>query len=282
MGSARSSRQRRAADELFDIVFDASRNGTPQVFERLLGPITELTQSDFSGWHRIGLAAPQVRTVLWPDPAMEARAEEHMRERLDTHALLAHYAQRRSMDVLDVRDVSRLAVWRRSLAYNVIRAEFGVREHMAIPVAYVEGSFLVYAIGKEQRAYEQQERDIADWVQRVLLRFSAHHRSALGAAPQMISANSLTPRELAVLNALSSGETRGAAARALSISPRTLDKHVENVFAKLGVNSLVAALGVLGRDIGDGLSLANGEQIHPTVRSDTARPASVTNSNRSR
>ncbi|EAR17111.1 helix-turn-helix transcriptional regulator [Robiginitalea biformata] len=51
----------------------------------------------------------------------------------------------------------------------------------------------------------------------------------------------LTLRELQVLRLIASGMTNKSAARELFISERTVDRHVSNIFDKLGVSSRVAA-----------------------------------------
>jgi ATP/maltotriose-dependent transcriptional regulator MalT len=51
----------------------------------------------------------------------------------------------------------------------------------------------------------------------------------------------LSPRELEVLRLLASGETNRAIAATLVISERTVDRHVSNLYAKLGVSSRAAA-----------------------------------------
>ena len=51
----------------------------------------------------------------------------------------------------------------------------------------------------------------------------------------------LTDRELEVLRHLSAGATNKAIAAELVLSVRTVDRHVSNIFAKLGVSSRAAA-----------------------------------------
>jgi ATP/maltotriose-dependent transcriptional regulator MalT len=53
--------------------------------------------------------------------------------------------------------------------------------------------------------------------------------------------HALSPRELEVLRLLASGETNRAIAGALVLSERTVDRHVSNIYAKLGVSSRAAA-----------------------------------------
>ncbi|CAN5795536.1 LuxR C-terminal-related transcriptional regulator [soil metagenome] len=75
----------------------------------------------------------------------------------------------------------------------------------------------------------------------------------LGAAPDLarveslirratsVDAHRLTPRELEVLRLVAAGETNKAIAADLVLSERTVDRHVSNIFSKLGVSSRAAA-----------------------------------------
>jgi DNA-binding CsgD family transcriptional regulator len=77
--------------------------------------------------------------------------------------------------------------------------------------------------------------------------------SHLGAAPDMLEVEALsgtggsgkphdlTPRELEVLRLLASGATNRSIAEQLALSERTVDRHVSNIFAKLGVTTRSAA-----------------------------------------
>jgi DNA-binding CsgD family transcriptional regulator len=75
----------------------------------------------------------------------------------------------------------------------------------------------------------------------------------LGAAPDLArvgslsgrvpstDAHGLTPRELQVLRLVAAGETNKAIAAELVLSEKTVDRHVSNIFTKLGVSSRAAA-----------------------------------------
>jgi DNA-binding CsgD family transcriptional regulator len=62
----------------------------------------------------------------------------------------------------------------------------------------------------------------------------AHFSSELG----------LTTREGEVLSWLSKGKTNRDIAQILGLSPRTVDKHLEQIYAKLGVENRTAAAAI--------------------------------------
>jgi DNA-binding NarL/FixJ family response regulator len=59
--------------------------------------------------------------------------------------------------------------------------------------------------------------------------------------PADTAAHGLTPRELQVLRLLATGKTNRAIATDLVLSEKTVDRHLTNIFAKLGVPSRTAA-----------------------------------------
>jgi ATP/maltotriose-dependent transcriptional regulator MalT len=58
---------------------------------------------------------------------------------------------------------------------------------------------------------------------------------------ESVDAHGLTGRELQVLRLIASGKTNKAIARELSLSEKTIDRHVSNIFTKLNVSSRAAA-----------------------------------------
>jgi DNA-binding NarL/FixJ family response regulator len=67
------------------------------------------------------------------------------------------------------------------------------------------------------------------------------HVDALDRGVSRIEAHGLTRRELEVLRLVAAGETNKAIAAELVLSERTVDRHLSNIFTKLGVSSRAGA-----------------------------------------
>ncbi|WP_420908308.1 helix-turn-helix transcriptional regulator [Delftia lacustris] len=76
---------------------------------------------------------------------------------------------------------------------------------------------------------------------------AAQPRGAAGAAARRLQQVALTPRETEVLSWLSKGKTNRDIADILGMSPRTVNKHLEHIFEKLGVETRTAAAAVAGQ-----------------------------------
>ncbi|HEY8359592.1 MAG TPA: LuxR C-terminal-related transcriptional regulator, partial [Ramlibacter sp.] len=71
-----------------------------------------------------------------------------------------------------------------------------------------------------------------------------------GAAANRGAAATMTPREAEVLSWLAKGKTNRDIADILGMSPRTVNKHLEHIFEKLGVETRTAAVAVAGQMAG--------------------------------
>lgn len=75
---------------------------------------------------------------------------------------------------------------------------------------------------------------------------------AAGAAPAArVPPTPLTPRETEVLSWIAKGKTNRDIAEILGMSPRTVNKHLEHIFEKLGVETRTAAAALAGQLLQD-------------------------------
>jgi len=75
-----------------------------------------------------------------------------------------------------------------------------------------------------------------------LYRLACHVELPLPAAPDDVAPTVLTPREVDVMHWVSRGKTDAEIAALLEISPRTVHKHLEHIYVKLGVETRTAAV----------------------------------------
>lgn len=74
-------------------------------------------------------------------------------------------------------------------------------------------------------------------------------REAGEAPPSRLATAALTPRETEVLSWIAKGKTNRDVAEILGMSPRTVNKHLEHVFEKLGVETRAAAAALASREL---------------------------------
>ena len=70
------------------------------------------------------------------------------------------------------------------------------------------------------------------------------------AAAQRLATAALTPRETEVLSWIAKGKTNRDVGEILGMSPRTVNKHLEHVFEKLGVETRAAAAALASGKLG--------------------------------
>ena len=130
-------------------------------------------------------------------------------------------------------------------ALRQLRAAAGTWRHARMPYEAARTSVTIAlccaALG--DRASASLELDTA---RETFARLGAHPDVAkvesLGAGVQDRRTNPLSPREREVLAHVAAGKTNREIATALVISEHTVGRHLENVFAKLGVGSRAAAI----------------------------------------
>jgi DNA-binding NarL/FixJ family response regulator len=69
------------------------------------------------------------------------------------------------------------------------------------------------------------------------------------APPSRLATAALTPRETEVLSWVAKGKTNRDVGEILGLSPRTVNKHLEHVFEKLGVETRAAAAALASREL---------------------------------
>ena len=152
---------------------------------------------------------------------------------------------RRISDLLPERE------FRRTPLYDEYYRAVGIDYVMALPV-HVHGDSLVsFVFNRQDRDFTDRDRACAEAIRPLLgdlyrmSRALEDARAAWGvpsSRPPAPPGMALTDREQEVLRWLASGKTDKDIAEILGISPRTVHKHLQRIYEKLGVETRTAAV----------------------------------------
>lgn len=172
--------------------------------------------------------------------------------RLATHVRNARAARlaREAVDIAGmgtvVLDVQGRVAWRSPQATRWLEAAFGGANGPADAAAWLAAAA---PGGEASRALPDGMRLVArhmgaGWFAESMLLLRV---AAADSAPGRMAMVALTPRETEVLSWLAKGKTNRDIADILGMSPRTVNKHLEHIFEKLGVETRTAAVAIAGQ-----------------------------------
>jgi DNA-binding CsgD family transcriptional regulator len=121
--------------------------------------------------------------------------------------------------------------FRKSALYNDYYRRIGIDHAMALPVFVQDGLLVSFVLNRSRRDFSDRERALLDALRPHLARL--YRRTA--------ALDRLSARESEVLNWIALGKTDAQIGAILGVSTRTVQKHLQNVYGKLGVENRTAA-----------------------------------------
>ena len=127
--------------------------------------------------------------------------------------------------------------------------QLGMEQQLSIPYRLDGNMFRTFVVARGGKDYSDDDLTLARHIQQSLITVDQQIRalarlSAERGPADPAEAFDLTGRELAVLQLLAEGRTTRCSARQLNCSPRTVEKHLERCFRKLGVRDRLNAVRV--------------------------------------
>jgi DNA-binding CsgD family transcriptional regulator len=216
----------------------------------LLEALNRALPSDYVSLNDVGPSPDQIVTIMRPEvpdlvPVWERLAHENplLRRVLRTLDGRAY----RFSDVITQEDLHELPLYRE--LYAPLKVEY----QLAFNLPACGDRVLAIALSRGDRDYSDAERDFANRARPFLiqayLNAIAHDalraRTVHGPAPliEPLLAQGLTPREAEVMRLLARGSSNDHIGADLGISARTVGKHLERAFRKLGVVDRSTAAG---------------------------------------
>ena len=166
------------------------------------------------------------------------------------HPLIRVHGRNPAAVTQRISDVVRLAAFRRTPLYQDYYRPIRVQHAMAVPI-HVEGEELVsFVLNRSGRDFTDRDRACVEVIRPHLghlfrLERQAHDARAAWGVPPAASGHDpagLSPRERDVIEWLAAGKTDRDIADILAIGRRTVHKHLQRIYGKLGVETRTAAV----------------------------------------
>jgi DNA-binding CsgD family transcriptional regulator len=214
-----------------------------ELVDAVLTTLLELLGGEFGGLNQVDL---RDRTAVRFRSDLASDIKQALVAHLDDHPVIAHYRLcPNDLEPVRIGDLTCDRDWFSSPVYADVFRPLGVRRQLVVLVRFEGHHGCGYAINRTGSDFSDDTRELAAALQPVLI---ALHRAAevdlevseaRAAARQRVG---LTARELRVLTLVASGMTAQAIGHVECISPRTVRKHLEHVYDKLGRHDRLAAV----------------------------------------
>jgi DNA-binding CsgD family transcriptional regulator len=216
----------------------------------LLAALHRVLPSDYVSLNDIGPSPDGIVTIMQPEaPELISRWMTFAHE----NPLLRRYLRTldgrayRFSDVISSEELHALAL------YREVYAPLGVEHQIAFNLPASPDRVLAIALSRKRTDYSDAERDFANrarpfLIQAYLNAVTVHELRARGSDSgtpllECLRAAGLTRREAEVLRLVALGRSNNHVGGELQISPRTVGKHLEHGFRKLGVVDRSTAAG---------------------------------------
>lgn len=209
----------------------------------LFGVLADLLPGTVASFDSVDRASGAVESHVAPETLAEvppAELEARVRACLWQHPVLACLRASPSPLVMQPTDLISQRQFRRTDLYALCFRPAGIEYQIVASLSW-PGRLGGFTVNRTR------SRNFTDWEVALVQHLRPHVERAFAAALRAsassatLEVNALTPREGEILRWLGMGKRNGEIALILGISPRTVHKHVEHLFAKLGVETRAAA-----------------------------------------
>jgi DNA-binding CsgD family transcriptional regulator len=241
-------------EAVLDFVAQVHAVGDMDTFaRRAIAGIGALIPSDILTYNEIDTRQQRAYMVEQPAGVITASQVRTFERLAGQHPLIRHYALTRETQPRKISDFLSLSEFRRLDLYQEFFREVAVNYQLAVTIPSSNSVVIGIALNRTVRDFSERDRAVLDVIRPHLAQSyrNAIERAALRerteAAERAVrsapaaSLASLTSREQEVLALVADGKTNLQIATGLSLSPRTVQKHLEHIYDKVGVRSRTAA-----------------------------------------
>ncbi len=203
--------------------------------------LASLVGCDLLSYNEIGPGPSQVAYTDHPPGVLAASDRQTFARYVHEHPLVNYYRSSASAEPVKISDFLSRAELHRTGLYSEFFRQLSVEHQMAINLPGVPQQVIGIALNRIRSDFTEAERDLLGVLQgplaTAMLRARTRHRARHLLTSDLGVLAELTDREVQVLELVAAGCTNLAIARRLDISARTVAKHLEHIYRKLGVAS---------------------------------------------
>ena len=213
-------------------------NGLPRL---VASELTTLSICDLTRGER--------RVVSFPENAISATDQQCFNRLMHEHPLVRYHSQHPDGGTWRISDSMPMHEFKRKEIYGAYYRRIGIDHVVAVPIVSTPRLVMSFVLNRAGRDFADSECNLLNRMQPALANlYRVASMKARMNREQESQLLSLTPREREVLNWLGAGKSDAQIAAILGLSARTVQKHLQNSYVKLGVeNRTAAAMFVLGK-----------------------------------
>ena len=215
---------------------DFARRGVQCLPRLVASELTTLSVCNLGSGHR--------RVVCDQPGAISRRELEAFDQHFYDHPLVREHGRNPAAVTRRIQDLLPGGAFERTPLFNDYYRAIRIDHVMAVPI-HVDRTVLVsFVVNRSKRGFSDSDRDRVELIRPhlgQLYRLSARMPPRNSCALEKID-TPLTAREREVLEWLGAGKTDKDIAAILAISPRTVQKHLQRIYEKLGVENRTAAV----------------------------------------
>ena len=209
-----------------------------------------LVASEITSLSVCDLVSGQRHVVAAPAAAIGADDRACFDRHFRGHPLVRYHAELGGAGAHRISDSLPFSRFRHSALYGDYYRRIGIDHVVALPIQVDATTLVSFVLNRRGRDFSDHERDLLDWVGAPLARLYLKAR-ALDAARDAVPCPSapvdlerwrVTPREAEVLQWLAAGKTDREIAALVGCAERTVHKHLQRIYVKLGVETRTAAV----------------------------------------
>lgn len=185
------------------------------------------------------------RVVSFPENAISSQDQQTFNRLMYMHPLVRYHSQNPQGRAWRISDSWSMNAFQRKEIYGDYYRRIGIDHVVAVPIVSNPRLVMSFVLNRAGRDFADRECELLNRMQPALANLYrvASMTAQFGRDGEAPSASlkPLTPREREILLWVGAGKTDLQIAAILGISARTVQKHLENAYVKLGVENRTAA-----------------------------------------